>query len=90
MRYVRISRTYAAIESFSNRANTDIGCDNDDRASDRGSVHPVTRQRPYGRLTPQRCSGVKSSDTQPISQDHAGSQETDPRDNLPGNPEAIV
>src|ERR1700704_6427113 len=80
--YVGVGCPRPAVESFPDRAQTDIRCNDSDSAGDRGSVHAITSERPDSRRTPQRCRRIQAADVETVSEDYARSQKTDARDNL--------
>src|SRR6266849_1537748 len=87
---VGVGGARSPVEGFSDGAQANIRRDDGNSAGDRGAVHAITRKRPDSRRTPQRCGGIQPGDVQPVSQDYAGSQEADARDNLPRDAKTIV
>src|ERR1700730_18803751 len=87
---VQIRANCAAVEGFPNGAETNIRSKTSNRAGNGASVHPVPRQRPDSRRTPQRGRSIQPRNVQPVPEDYACSQEADARDNLPCDAKTIV
>src|SRR5580700_4934276 len=87
---VGVGGARSSVERLPDRAQAHIRRDDGNGASDRGSVHAITRERPDSRRTPQRCGGVESRNVQAVTQDDPGAQEADARDNLPGDSITVV